>query len=605
MSKRKHALGLLRRHWAFVALETAFIILSLIYGATTGLWEGPDETGHFMFVRHVARTGGLPVQRFDPHNETYEGHHPPLYYTAGALLTFWIEMDDLAIMMRPNPNQLWRPGGHEPNIMLHTAAERFPYQGTALAIHIVRALSTVLGAVTVWATYAIGREIFSGRSMVPLAAAAFAALNPQFLFQSGTVNNDNAVVAFCALSTLMLVRLLRRGPSRRGFLLLGTFVGMALLSKQTAFSLGPPVALGLAILAYRERSLRSFLVWTGWTLLPVALIAGWWYVRNQALYGDPLAYRLFAASRPVINRTHFDSWPIIRGFLVRIHRSFWAIFGWMSIEMPLAIYDWLLGLYVVPVLGWLVGVLWRAERNIQTPQETNERRQSMIVIFVLVVGMAWIWLINFASRFGGEGHQGRFLFIALPVIALTIAGGLAHLVPARWEFLPLAAALIPLGMLAVRAPSAYIAPAYPALTLSKDVLDEVDYSLTGLRLGNLADLAGYDIHFHGPTDGQLDLYWHAVGTTDHSYKVFVHLLNDAGELCGQHDGFPAEWRFVTTHWRPGDIVLDPHPMSWEPGCCKNGCRVNTGFYLPENGERIATPAGITWAEFAWPSAGTE
>jgi 4-amino-4-deoxy-L-arabinose transferase-like glycosyltransferase len=596
---------LLRRHWALIALEVIFIVTSLAYSTATGLWEGPDETGHFFFVRHVARTGGLPVQRFDQHNESHEGHQPPLYYVAGALLTFWIEMDDLPIMMRPNPNHLWKPGGHEPNIMLHTAAERFPYHGTALAMHIVRVLSIAFGAVTVWATYAIGREIYANQRAVPLAAAAFVALNPQFLFLSGVVNNDNAVIAFCALTMLLLVRLLRRGPSHRGFVLLGTFVGLALLSKQTAFSLGPLVAFVLLVMAYRERSLRQLLVWTGWVLLPVVLIAGWWYVRNQALYGDPLAYRLFAASRPGMHPTRFNSWPVIRDFLMRIQRSFWAMFGWMSVKVAPGIYNWLLGLYAIPVLGWLTGALWRAETGDPTSPETSRFRRCVIALFALAVVMAWLWVISFSSRVGGEGHQGRFLFIALPAIALAIAGGLAHLVPRRWEYLPLAAALVPLGVLAVRAPSAYIAPAYPVLTLPEDVLDEVRYPLDGLRFGDLADLAGYDVDFHGPTEAQLDLYWHVVGTTDKSYKVFVHLLNGGDELCSQHDGFPAEWRFATTHWRPGDVVLDPHPLSWEPNCCEDGCRVNAGFYLAESGERIVTPTGATWAEFAWPAASEE
>jgi hypothetical protein len=96
-----------------------------------------------------------------------------------------------------------------------------------------------------------------------------------------------------------------------------------------------------------------------------------------------------------------------------------------------------------------------------------------------------------------------------------------------------------------------------------------------------------------------------MGTTDQSYKVFVHLLNEAGDLCSQHDGFPAEWRFVTTHWRPGDVVLDPHSLFWDPDCCEGGCRVNAGLYLAESGERLATPAGVTWAEFAWPASSEE
>ncbi len=602
MHPGKHIIGLLRRHWVFVLLEIVFVALSLMYSTATGLWEGPDETGHFLFVHHVARTGGLPVQQFSQNNETYEGHQPPLYYAAGALLTFWIEMDDLSIMLRPNPNHLWRPGGREPNIMLHTAAEQFPYRGTALAMHIVRMLSIAFGAVTVWVTYTMGREIWPAQSAVPLAASVLVALNPQFLFLSGVVNNDNAVIAFYALAMLMLVRLLRWGPSRETFLLLGISVGLALLSKQTAFLLGPLVVLVLVFLACRERSLRQLYVWIGWVLLPVVLIAGWWYVRNQVLYGDPLAYRLFIASRPDTGGTTFDSWSAIRYFLVRMHRSFWAMFGWMSIQVSKATYNWLFGLYVVPAFGWLVGILWHVETGVRVSPKMREFQRSLIALFALAVVLAWVWVISFSSNFGGSGHQGRYLFTVWPVIALAIAGGLAHLVPRRWEVLPLAVALIPLAVLAVRVPSAHIAPAYPALTFSESALNRVHYSLEGARFGGLADLAGYDVDFRGPNEARLDLYWHVVGITDQSYKVFVHLLNKAGELCSQHDGYPAEWRFVTPYWRPGDVVLDPHPLSWEPGCCEDGCQVNVGLYLEGSGERLFAPTGSTWAELAFPAA---
>lgn len=602
MRPDKRIVRFLRRHWVFILLEAVFVALSLMYSTATGLWEGPDETGHFPFVRYIVRTGKLPVQRFDQYNEAYEGHQPPFYYAAGAMLTFWIEMDDLPIMLRLNPNHLWRPGGHEPNIVLHTAAERFPYRGTALAMHIVRLLSIAFGATTVWATYAIAREIWSVNNIIPVAASALVALNPQFLFLSGVVNNDNAVIAFYTLSMLILVRLLHSGPSRRMFVLLGTFVGLALLSKQTAFSLGPLVVVVLVILAYRERSLKQLFVWTGWVLLPVVLISGWWYVRNQVLYGDPLTYRLFDASRPDTGGTSFDSWPVIRDFLVRMHRSFWATFGWMSIQVSKATYKWLVGFYVVPVVGWLVGTLWRAEMGVQIAPERRRFRRSVIALFALTTGLAWVWVLSFSKNFGGSGHQGRYLFTALPVIAIAMIGGLAHLVPRRWELLPLAAALIPLAMLAVRAPSSYIAPAYPTLTLSEDALDEVRYPLDDARFGGLADLAGFDVDFHSPNEARLDLYWHVVGMTDQSYKVFVHLLNKSGELCGQHDGFPAEWRFVTLYWRPGDVVLDPHLLSWEPGCCETGCQVNVGFYIEDSGERLFTSTGSTWAEFVLPAA---
>ena len=95
-----------------------------------------------------------------------------------------------------------------PNVLLHTGQESFPYRDGALAWHLLRLLSVAMGAGTVWATYALGLLVFPGRPQLAVAAAAFNAFLPEFLFISGAVSNDNLVTMLSGLTLLQMARLL-------------------------------------------------------------------------------------------------------------------------------------------------------------------------------------------------------------------------------------------------------------------------------------------------------------------------------------------------------------------------------------------------------------
>lgn len=56
----------------------------------------------------------------------------------------------------------------------------------------------------------------------------------------------------------------------------------------------------------------------------------------------------------------------------------------------------------------------------------------------------------------------------------------------------------------------------------------------------------------------LFLYWEPTQPISQSYKVFVHILDQDGNLAAQADGIPAIWTHSTQNWQPGEIVVDFH-----------------------------------------------
>jgi len=226
--------NLLGEHRPIISILFAFLILATCYGIATPVFEAPDEPAHYFYIKYVADTLSLPIIT-ETSEEPWasEGHQPPLYYSLGALLTAWVDTSDAQHLLQRNPHaNLGRPMANgNKNIFVHSDEERFPYRRAVLAIHLVRLLSTLFGAVTVLATYLIGLEVFPQNRMIALGGSALVALNPQFIFISGAVNNDSLVIALSSLAVLFCIRMITRGPTARNALALGFLLGLAQLTK--------------------------------------------------------------------------------------------------------------------------------------------------------------------------------------------------------------------------------------------------------------------------------------------------------------------------------------------------------------------------------------
>ncbi len=240
--------------WLAVGL---FVVLATVYSVVVPLFEGNDESWHYAYVWHIKSEKALPRQPPEqyPHLARQEASQPPLYYLLAAGLTAGVVQDDLmALYGRENPYPTLWPIGYRDNQnhYIHTDAERFPYRGAALAIHLARLLSVLFGAGTVWATYHLGRLLFPQERTVAVAAAWIVALTPGFLLTAGLVNND-ALGAFLATSALVLLARMAKGDtSWRTAGLLGLTLGAAALNKLSGLLLWPFAALVLVAIGWRK-----------------------------------------------------------------------------------------------------------------------------------------------------------------------------------------------------------------------------------------------------------------------------------------------------------------------------------------------------------------
>jgi hypothetical protein len=85
----------------------------------------------------------------------------------------------------------------------------------------------------------------------------------------------------------------------------------------------------------------------------------------------------------------------------------------------------------------------------------------------------------------------------------------------------------------------------------------------------------------------LRLYWEAMRPPDDNYVVFVHLLDDEGQLIVGHDAPPFGGRYDTMAWLPGDIIPDDHPLTLPPDLPSGRYTIRVGLYQPESGTRLS------------------
>ena len=207
MSNRHHRLLL-------TLVLSIYLLLALGYGVVVPLFETPDEHMHYFTAEFIAREGRLPTTR-DAGLMAQEAAQPPLYYGLGSLIVRAVGSGDDQVNLWLNPkadpaDPLGESLATPPintNMFIHGPQEAWPWRGYALAAHLLRMMSAVLGLGTLLCIYAAGRTVWRDAPDRALLATALVAFLPQFAFIHGAVTNDTAITFFSAAAVWQLLRI--------------------------------------------------------------------------------------------------------------------------------------------------------------------------------------------------------------------------------------------------------------------------------------------------------------------------------------------------------------------------------------------------------------
>lgn len=107
-------------------------------------------------------------------------------------------------------------------------------------------------------------------------------------------------------------------------------------------------------------------------------------------------------------------------------------------------------------------------------------------------------------------------------------------------------------------------------------------------------LLGYtfsDAHVSPGQTLDVTLYWRPREVPEEDYTVFVHLVDEEGQLVAQHDARPGRGRFPTATWRPGQLIADRHPLEIPLNMTPGDYTLIIGLYQLQNGERAVMENG--------------
>jgi hypothetical protein len=398
------------------------------------LWEGFDEAFHYGYVETLWQTHRLPVLgrtlvAADVWQSLALAPVSPIvhrWFSQTTAFSAWYSLppddkerrrNDLdKLHPQPAPSSVPNYEGHHPPLAYLVLApvdwliSRAPIRVRVLVLRIVGAFLSIV--LLFFGASALGRNLVLPEPF--LHAALFTIFCSQMLYATiAHVANDWLAVGIAALYVASLARLVRE-PDRKSVFNAALLLAAGLLTKAYFLAFIPPAAI---VVAFIWRRIRWQTVAAGAML--VFAIAGPWYLRNLALYGnisgtheefDGIGFRQALAAAPRIN------WASTTAFLAR--GSLWTGNATFTSFSKLT-------LDIVLALLLLAIVFWTVERSAIRPAE----RIVFITIVFFCVAVAYATCASFANTKGDSpGASPWYTQILLAPVVM-----LAYLGMSRWN----------------------------------------------------------------------------------------------------------------------------------------------------------------------------
>jgi len=580
------------RRWA-TAVIVLYLLIGITYSAVTPAWEAHDEWAHYKYVEYIAVQHHLPPQnrRLTTLFKSDEATQPPLYYLLAALPVSLVHPETA---YRPELNPYAADGDAGLNLTIHTSAERFPWHGTFLALHLARLVSVLIGALGLFATFHLGRLLWPRFPAVAFLATALQAFSPQYLFITSAVTNDALLAALGGFVIYFAFSALLGQRPFRALLKLFIATSLLLLTKSLALALLPLVIAVTFVVLWRRRPWH-----TGWptvkllsglvTAVAIMTIVGIWQWRTWQQTGtlfprDPYAVSTFQRG---------NLWEILQGLpwhntpalLVYGFRTYWASFGWGNVDPGWWVTAFFLTLLLAGIAGWS-----------KRCQDGPQRRPKALGWATLAgAGILLLPLLREMAH-GTTTLRGRYMLDSLPLVAVWSAAGWKRLWrhPRRIGLLAVLLAGLTLnGYLALGVIRAAYRPPTISPQRAQSYLQNPAWHRIDAHFGNAATLVAYhlpDGRFQPGDIVPVTLLWQIHRRLPHNETLSVKLLGRGERLLGERHRYPGKGNAATTVWPVNQWLLEQFsvPVS-QAFALPTAARIGVVLFHHEQNENPALP----------------
>jgi hypothetical protein len=327
--------------WRWMVL-VAWVILAINNILKVPPYVGMDVVYHIEYIGYIFTKHQLPFS-----NEGLQMFQSPLYYIISAFL--YVPLSHL-----------------------------FDSSTSSLLLRII---PLICGILQVELGYRTARYVFPQRQDLQVWGTIIAGLLPMNLYMSQVVGNEPLAGLFSASAVVIGFHILTAESGvipEKYFILLGTALGLSLLTKVTAILLIPLSTILMIYAMHQRQNSRSYII-TRMIFVSgiIVAIAGWYYIRNWIELGRPFIgsweYTTWWQDPGFRTISDFFSFgrslsaPIysaVHGFWDSLYSTLWldgslsgiVVYG----RQPPWNYDFMISgalLSLVPTAGFLIGIL--------------------------------------------------------------------------------------------------------------------------------------------------------------------------------------------------------------------------------------------------------
>ncbi len=298
-----------------------------------------------------------------------------------------------------------------------------------------RMVSVCAGTGIVYYTIKTSKLLF--RSPARYVMIAFVAFMPQFAFLSSYVNNDSLALLGVAMILYAWVSAIEFTWNWKSALLLAVGVAVCGLAYYNSYSwiLMSIVFFVVSYYYQNRRDHKGFSKMLLFIVGIVVLLIAYNFIRHVVLYGDLLGFKTrryygelygIDALKPSVTQSLRESgipfadmlFEKPYDFIQDTWKSFVGVFGYMSVFCPESVYDVMLVVVRVALIGLALKVAMKIAKK-RRPQPM----QVLLVVCMIISSLISIGLAVYNSYTGDFQAQGRYCYPAFLAVAFFVAKG--------------------------------------------------------------------------------------------------------------------------------------------------------------------------------------